>query len=101
MRQIDEGFPHIDIPLGGIEDFDSLREGLQSLLLLLRNMKADYTEVINYNAVTEITQAAQPTPEDSRMVVWKDSDAAGGQPTHYLVYNFGGTVVTFASQETA
>lgn len=100
MRQLDEGFPVVDIPIEGIEDFDSLKESLRSLLLVVRGLKADYTEAINYNAVTEVTQATRPTPETGRMLVWNDSDATAGQPTHYLVYNFAGTVVTFASEET-
>jgi len=38
---------------------------------------------------------------DGEVVLWNDTTASAGQPTHYLVARHGDTLVRFASQETA
>jgi len=47
-------------------------------------------------------QNSRPTPDKREIVLWKDSDAAAGDPTHYLVIKDpDDNVVTFSSEETA
>ena len=101
MRQLEVSFPPMGIgSTGDIED-ERVRQTILDIVDLIDRLHKYHIEVVNFNSVDEVTQASQPTPEEGRMYVWNDSNAASGQPTHYLVYNMGGTVVTFASQEVA
>lgn len=75
---------------------------------LIRCLNESYEALalaVNYNEghVTPriIEQNAKPTPEKGELVLWKDADASAGQPTHYLVINENGTIITFSSKETA
>lgn len=81
--------------------FEEVGQQLRDLLLLLDTFQQLVARVVNYNEVTYVSQNDPPTPLDGRLMVWKDADAGVGNPTHYLVYNDGGTVVTFGSEETA
>jgi hypothetical protein len=83
-------------------DHKELTDYMKSLIRALQAMHEDIARVVNLNAVEFVSQAGQPTPSEGRLMVWKDSDAATGQPTHYLVYTTrDGATVTFASKETA
>ena len=82
-----------------------LLDYFKKLVRYLNEAYETLARAINYNADHHmpqiIEQDAQPTPEKGELVLWKDTDAAAGSPTYYLVANNGGTVVTFASEETA
>lgn len=95
MRKSSYQIPSVDFREDEIEKNPS--GFVRRLLDVLENLRLSLVNTINFNAVTEISQAAQPTPEIGAMMVWKDTDAISTQPTHYLVYNMEGTVVTFAS----
>ena len=86
------------------KDRERLADFLKKIVRLLQEMWKDLVNTINYNAEHHhpryVSQDAQPTPDDGEIVVWKDADATSGNSTHFLVYNDGGTVVTFASEET-
>ena len=85
-------------------NWESLKEaflGVRGLLVQLDEMLDDITEVVNFNSWPYVSQATAPTPEVDQAMIWKDSNATSGNPTHFLVYNDGGTIVTFASVETA
>jgi len=75
---------------------------------LIRYLNESYealAQAVNYNAEhhtpRQVAQDSRPTPEDGELIVWQDTDAGSGSPTHYLVVNHGGTIVTFAAEETA
>ena len=72
----------------------------QQICNVIQALRDHFREVINFNRVGYVSQAAQPTPIDGAFTVWKDSDATTGNSTHFLVYNDAGTVITFASEET-
>lgn len=55
--------------------------------------------VINANAITYVSQAAQPVPDEGSFIIWKDSDAAPGNPKAYIVTKQDGATYTFASEE--
>jgi len=78
-----------------------LTEYLKGLLKILRSAISDIHNVVNLNSIDYVAQDAKPTPRTGQLLVWKDTDAGAGNPTHYLVYNDGTGVVTFASEETA
>lgn len=99
MRQIKEEAPPTDVPLGTRADIGSLFDSVRGIIRILKNLKADYTEAINYNAITEYTQGVKPIPANGRMIIWNNTNAIVGQPSHYLVYNFNGVILTFASEE--
>jgi hypothetical protein len=65
----------------------------------MERIHKETAEVVNFNEVTFVSQAAQPTVTAKRVVIWKDSDATSGNSTHYIVANDGTTTVTFASVE--
>ena len=73
------------------------------LVNLLTSLRDYIASVVDYNAVLYLSQNGTPSTSavlDGQMLVWKDADATMGNPTHFLVYNDGGTIVTFASVET-
>lgn len=78
---------------------DGLERLLRAILRIIRREKVAVAEAVNFNSIQKVSQDAQPTPAEDRMMVWEDTDATSTNPTHYLVVNFGGTVVTFASEE--
>jgi len=81
-------------------DHEELAEYLKILIRRLQELYGDVVSVINQNQFIDyVAQDSQPTPEQGRLIVWKDTDATTGNPTHYLVYNDGGTVVTFKSDQ--
>ncbi len=86
-------------------NYKNLTEDIRVLVrVLLRDTRRQYLDLgktINFNSIQHVSADAQPTPAENRMLIWNDTDAGAGQPTHYLVVNFGGSVVTFASKETA
>ena len=47
-----------------------------------------------------VAQADKPTPDEGEVLLWKDTGAGSGDPTHYIVWRFRGEVITFASEET-
>lgn len=76
-----------------------MRSAVVTLTRVVERLRQVVVDVVNFNSVTEYNQAAQPTIPSGEFAIWKDSDATTGQPTHYLMYNMGGTTVTFASKE--
>ena len=82
-------------------DHRLLAEYLRDLIRVLKVTFDELRRVINFNAVECISQDDRPTPQPGQLLVWKDTDASTGSPTHYLVYNDGTDIVTFASEETA
>lgn len=90
MRLVSDGVPAVTLE-------DPL---LRRIIERVRNI---LVEVINFNSVQEFDQNSVPTTTElvaGRMAIWKDADASSSNSTHFLVYNFGGTIVTFASVET-
>ncbi len=89
MRLVSDGVPAVTLE-------DPL---LRRIIERVRNV---LTEAINFNSVQEFDQNGTPTTTQlvaGRMAIWKDADASSTNPTHFLVYNMGGTIVTFASVE--
>tara|TARA_Y100000310_G_scaffold106935_3_gene105378 strand:+ start:382 stop:690 length:309 start_codon:yes stop_codon:yes gene_type:complete len=100
MRTLGTKFPQIHLTTQETEDPALLVKSLLNILASLRNYIAS---VVDFNAFLYFDQNGTPTTtqvEAGQAAVWKDADAASGNSTHYLVYNDGGTVVTFASVET-
>lgn len=92
-------YPPIVVTTENIKD-KSLLTPLQQLSVLIQTLRDHIREVVNFNRIGYVAQDAKPTPVAGAFTVWKDTDATGGNPTHFLVYNDGGTVVTFGSEET-
>lgn len=101
--------PTKQVPWGRQEILDGKPERLldyfKKLIRYLRESYETLARAINYNSdhitPSVVAQDSKPTPNTGEMVLWQDTDAAAGDPSHYLVINHGGTVVTFASEETA
>jgi len=74
---------------------------LKGLIKRLKSVISEIHTVVNLNAIDFVAQDDQPEPRSGQLLVWKDTDAGTGDPTHYLVYNDGTDIVTFASEETA
>jgi hypothetical protein len=77
----------------------------KKLIRYLTESYEDLANAINYNAdhhkPRTVAQDNKPTPEKNEILLWQDTDASSGNPTHYIVWNHDGTVLTFASEETA
>jgi len=81
---------------------EELADYLKLLIRELRSMYEEIANVVNLNEKPEyVAQDAQPTPEKGKLIIWKDTDAGAGNPTHYLVYNDDGTIRTWGSDQTA
>ena len=101
MKTIGLDFPQLRLTETEASNPRELAESLVNMLLSLKNYIAG---VVDFNACLDFSQNGAPTTTQilaGQAAVWKDADATTGQSTHYLVYNDGGTVVTFASVETA
>lgn len=96
-KELSTDFPSVGLQLSGVPR--PLARLFEGVLRIVRREKVSVAEVVNFNSVQKVSQDAQPTPAEDRMVVWEDTDATSTNPTHYIVVNFGGTVVTFASEE--
>lgn len=83
-------FPVTTRDRGLITTFGAIRR-------ILDHMKQHIYGVINNQEIAYISQNDQPTPGEGRWNIWKDADATSGNPSHYIVYNDGGTVVVWAS----
>ncbi len=104
MRALQANYPALTIQKELIPDeYDAskLYDALQNIVIQLRRMQGNIASIVTFNEVKEFTGDAITTVESGQMYIWNDSDAASGQPTHYLVYNLGGTTVRFASVEVA
>lgn len=100
MKKLGTQFPQIHLTTEDTKDPVILVKSLLNLLVSLRNYIAG---VVDFNSFEYFTQNAAPTTAQltaGRAAVWKDADATSGNSTHFLVYNDGGTIVTFASVET-
>lgn len=82
---------------------DALRKYIKMLIVSLQKMYSDLANAINYNENFSkpryYSQPSMPIPSEGELLVWKDSDASSGYSSHYLVYNDGGTIITFASEQ--
>ena len=99
MSKISTNTPLFFFRKDNFEDLESAYRSVDSLVKDLIELRDTMSTAINNNDVEYIAQATQPTPDDGTFMIWKDTDATVGNSTHYLVYNDGGTVVTFASVE--
>ena len=72
---------------------------ISNIVKSISDIDNDHLDAINFNAIKYISQNGPPTPSDGELYLWKDADAGAGTPTHYIVYNDGGTVRTFRSVE--
>lgn len=81
-------------------DHQDLADYLKNLIVKLQNLYSEVADVVNQNRFPDyISQDAQPTPDEGQLMVWKDSDATTGNPTHFLVFNDGGTIRTWGSDQ--
>ena len=104
MKQIDANYPSLNFQKALIpEQYDAnkLFDSISNLVTQIKRMQQVVAIALTFNAAKEHSGTTAPTPEQGEMYIWEDTGATTGQPTHYIVYNFGGTVVTFASVEVA
>jgi len=100
-------FLSIDFPkffdtlLAGAED-PKTHKAFRNLSRELEKMQREVASVVNANqtAIKSVSQDSVPIVLENEIWLWKDTDADGGLPTHYLIVNDGTDTVTFASEET-
>jgi hypothetical protein len=88
------GFPNLDVKR------DDPEAAMTELVRNLERMRNRFIEVVSFNRILYYSQNGAPSTtnvEAGQTAVWKDADAGSGTPTHYLVYNDSGTIITFAS----
>jgi hypothetical protein len=77
----------------------NIRAAFNVLANLIHNQLDIIAKVINMNAITYVSQDAQPTPDEGQFIIWKDADALAGNPQAYIVTKQDGAIYTFASVE--
>lgn len=102
MKRLPWTYPAILLRLDS-QKFPEVYAALRGLVSALEKFRKETATVVNFNSVDFTASNGQPTDlQNGEMRVWKDTDAAGGSPTHYLLYkDSNGDVVSFASEETA
>ena len=96
MKRISTTSPIIGIKLYGSPE-EQLANLARDLMALLQKLRLDIAEALNLRIVSSDSQPAVLAGE---LILWHDTDAAGGQPTHYLVVqDDSGNTVTFASEQ--
>jgi len=71
---------------------------------VLQRINAMFTDIVDNLQWSPrfFNQNSMPSPDRREIVLWKDADAAAGDPTHYIVTKDpNDNVVSFASEETA
>ena len=96
-KKLSAEYPRFGFQPGQIPD--DMREPFTLLVRLLETMLKEVSSAVNFNSVKYVSQNGRPTPLGGELYVWKDADATSTNPTHYLVFNDGADVVTFASEE--
>ena len=99
-RKLQYSFPSFLLKREQYPDEQTFR-GIEAFGRGVQKMYKQIVSVVNHNRIEFVSQDAKPTPEKGRIYLWEDTDATAGNPTHYIVANFEGTVITFASEETA
>ena len=99
MKQLSYSFPALRLQRTKGLTVEALISSLEELVATLKKLQKASIEAINFNAITTLSQNVQPTPEEGQWILWHDTDAAFGQPSHYIVAKMGGTVRTFRSVE--
>lgn len=98
MARVSAVAPVPAISIQGIKDAD-LRKELQPIVSQLQRILQGLRRDISAVDHQYVSQNAQPTPDEGELIVWKDADAAAGQPKAYLVTMQDGVVYTFRSVE--
>jgi len=98
MKTLSYTFPDIRLDKNQIPD-EQLFNALDNFVRSIETLRKTLVEAINFNSISFVSQASQPTPAAGEWILWKDSDAGSGQPTHYIVASDGTDTVTFASEE--
>lgn len=91
-------FPAIAVSIARVKD-DATVAALRDLIRAVEKVRNYLAESIAHNQMQYVSQAAQPTPDEGEWFIWKDSDAAAGQPKAYIVTKQDGVVYTFKSVE--
>jgi len=74
---------------------------MKNVFLRINQMFADVVDNIKWSPRV-FEQSSMPSPDKREIIIWKDTGASSGDPTHYLVTKDpNGNVVSFKSQETA
>jgi len=88
------GFPNLDVRRTDPE------AAMSELVRNLERMRNRFIEVVSFNRVLYFSQNGTPTAAQvavGQTAVWKDANATSSNPSHYVVYNDAGTMITFAS----
>ena len=102
MKKLPTQYPSLDLRVARDKvEIPDIYLVLRDIIDAFRKFRVTTSSVINFNCVEFVSQASAPTLENGELVLWKDSDATSGNPTHYLVMkDSNGDQVTFASEET-
>ena len=83
------------------QDPEVFYQYMKNILLRINQMIADIVDNIQWSP-RFFEQDSMPTPDKREIVLWKDTSASSGDPTHYIVIKDPkGNTVSFKSQETA
>lgn len=100
MSVVSHKYPILVSSVGRIED-QRVRTSILELIRNLENLRDHLSRAISLVEIEYVKQTSQPTPDEGRWVLWRDTDASPGQPLAYLVTRQDGEVFTFPAREVA
>lgn len=75
------------------EDFGRSMKNLHDgIAQAYQDISGAINEGVDYEA-----SDSEPVPNDGHLLVWKDTGAGVGDPTHFILFNDGGTVIKWPS----
>ena len=95
MKQYPGDFPSTNVPFREAKD-PAIQGAVRFVLSIIEQMRARISDVVNTNTITFVADNSQPTVPDGQAVLWRDADAASGQPSHYLIFQDGATTIKWA-----
>lgn len=98
MRKAPSESPAKTVNLSQVKD-QYIAQRFRDIIRLLQLTHRELANALNFNTIDYVSQNAAPVPEEGKFMIWRDADAAAGQPKAYLVATVGGETFTFASVE--
>ncbi len=90
--------PAINLNLSAVADRGT-QEAFRDTLRIMEELRRLLVLAINFNEISYIAQDAAPDVADGKTIIWKDTDAAAGDPVAYVLTKRAGATLTFASVE--
>jgi hypothetical protein len=101
MKKLPINYPLIPLKEKEAEIGKAIYTSFVNIAEAIKAFRRTVVEVVNFNSISFVSQDAEPTVAAGKAILWEDSDATSGQPSHYIVFtDTTGTQVRFPSEQT-